>query len=70
MNDLMQIARTFRTFRADRRGVALLEYGLLAALIAVVCIGVLSTLGTDLSSVFSGLGTSISAATTAAGAAA
>ncbi len=32
----------------DRKGVTLLEYGILAALIAAVCIGVVKTLGTDI----------------------
>jgi len=38
---------------ADDRGVTAIEYGLIAALIAVVIIGAVSTVGTSLSSVFS-----------------
>lgn len=36
----------------DERGTAAVEYGLLAALIAVAAVGVLSTVGTNLSSTF------------------
>ena len=61
MNVMMAYARTWLALRADRRGVTMLEYGLIAALISVVCIGVVSSLGTDLSSVFSNLGQSIGA---------
>jgi pilus assembly protein Flp/PilA len=37
----------------DRRGVTALEYALIAALIAVVIIGAVSLLGSDISKVFS-----------------
>ena len=37
----------------DRRGVTAIEYGLIAALIAVVIIGVLTAVGTSLKNVFS-----------------
>lgn len=40
-------------FKGDRRGVTALEYGLIAALIAVVIITVVATLGTNISSTFS-----------------
>lgn len=39
-------------FRDDNRAVTALEYGLIAALIAVVIITAVSTLGTNLSSTF------------------
>ncbi len=38
--------------KRDRRGVTALEYGLIAALIAVAIITAVSTLGTNLSSTF------------------
>ena len=47
-----------RQLRRDRRAVTALEYGLIAALIAVFIIVALSTLGTSLSTVF----TTVSAA--------
>lgn len=40
------------TIAQDRRGVTAMEYGLIAALIAVVIIGALTTLGTSLNTMF------------------
>lgn len=40
------------TLAQDRRGVTAMEYGLIAALVAVVIIGALTTLGTSLSTMF------------------
>jgi pilus assembly protein Flp/PilA len=44
-------------YKKDNRGVTALEYGLIAALIAVVIIAAVSTLGSNLSSTFSGVST-------------
>jgi pilus assembly protein Flp/PilA len=41
------------TLAADKRAVTALEYGMIAALIAVVCIGGFSAIGTSLSSTLS-----------------
>ena len=41
-----------RSLRHDQKGATAIEYGLIAALIAVVIVGVLTTLGGDLSKVF------------------
>ena len=49
-------------FAKNERGAALVEYALLLALIAVVCIVALTTLGGQASSKFSDVGNSISAA--------
>lgn len=46
--------------RNDKRGVTAIEYGLIAALIAVVIIGGATALGTNLKSVFTNLGTTMS----------
>jgi len=46
----------------DRQGATAIEYGLIAALIAVVIITVLRTVGTDLSSVFNNVATNLNAA--------
>jgi len=46
-------------FVRDEEGASLVEYGLLLALIAVVCLGAVATLGTSISSLLSGLGASI-----------
>jgi len=43
----------------DKHGVTMLEYGLIAALIAAVCVGAVTTLGTDLSNAFSSIASSI-----------
>jgi pilus assembly protein Flp/PilA len=43
----------------DRRAVTALEYGLIASLIAVVIIGAVTTLGTNLSTVFTAVATAL-----------
>jgi pilus assembly protein Flp/PilA len=40
-------------FRRDETGAALVEYGMLVGLIAVICIVAVTTLGTEISQVFS-----------------
>ncbi|GAB6850872.1 MULTISPECIES: Flp family type IVb pilin [Paraburkholderia] len=47
----------------DEEGVTAIEYGLIAALIAVVIMGAVSTVGTDLKNVFTSIGTDLTAAT-------
>jgi pilus assembly protein Flp/PilA len=42
-----------KLFRAKEEGATMVEYGLLVALIAVACVAILTTLGGDLSSLFS-----------------
>ena len=51
-------------FAKTERGAALVEYALLLALIAVVCIAALTALGGDASSKFEDVGNSISKAGT------
>src|SRR4051794_7125390 len=46
-------------FVRDEEGASLAEYGLLLALIAVVCIGGMTVLGTKINSMFSSLSSSI-----------
>ena len=41
-----------RTFLKDETGATAIEYGLIAALISVVCIGVWQTVGTNMEVVF------------------
>jgi pilus assembly protein Flp/PilA len=43
----------------DKHGVTMLEYGLIAALIAAVCVGAVTTLGTDLSTALINIASSI-----------
>lgn len=49
----------FNRFAKDESGATAIEYGLIAALIAVVIIGALSTIGTNLNSSFTRIGTSL-----------
>jgi len=46
-------------FVREEEGASLAEYGLLLALIAVVCIGAIGVLGTRISTMFSTLSTAI-----------
>ncbi len=43
----------------DNSGVTAIEYGLIAALVAVVCIGAWKLLGTDLSTSFNAIANSV-----------
>ncbi len=49
----------WQQLRSDRRGVTMLEYGLIAALIAAVCIGAVSSLGGTVMNTFTGVASSI-----------
>ena len=44
--------RMLKRFLSDRSGATAIEYGLIAALIAVAAVVVMGTVGTNLSSVF------------------
>jgi pilus assembly protein Flp/PilA len=46
-------------FASDESGATAIEYGLIAALISVVIIGVLSTIGTRLSAKFNQIATQL-----------
>ena len=48
-----------KRFLKDEEGVTMIEYGLIAALIAVVVIGVLTTLGTNLNTKFNSVATAV-----------
>jgi pilus assembly protein Flp/PilA len=54
------LVQSFAAVAKDRRGVAALEYGLLAALIAVAVIAAVSAFSGKLTEAFTTLGTSIS----------
>ena len=55
----MQIVRFIKNFARDEEGVTAIEYGLIAALIAVVIITGVTAVGTKLSTTFSNLSTSL-----------
>jgi len=49
----------FKKFIANRDGATAIEYGLIAALIAVVIIGALTTVGSNLNTDFTSVATSL-----------
>jgi pilus assembly protein Flp/PilA len=57
-----EIMSLIRKLVHDENGATAIEYGLIAALIAVVIITVLKTVGTDLSSVFNNVATNLNSA--------
>jgi pilus assembly protein Flp/PilA len=59
----IRMTQSFMGLRKDKRAVTALEYGLIASLIAVAIIGTVTTLGTDLSALFTGIAAKIAAAT-------
>lgn len=63
---MIEFLKTWTALKSDKRGVTMVEYGLMAALIAVVCITAVTTLGTDLSGKFNDIATSVSSAGPAA----
>ncbi|MGA0594339.1 Flp family type IVb pilin [Enterovirga sp. CN4-39] len=56
---MAKLSRITKTFVRDDSGATAIEYGLIAALIAVVIIGALSTIGTNLNTAFNTIGTSL-----------
>ncbi len=56
---MIEFIKTWLELKVDRRAVTALEYGLIAALIAVVIIGAVTTLGKNLSTTFTTIGTAI-----------
>jgi pilus assembly protein Flp/PilA len=53
---------TFRTFAADESGATAIEYGLIAALIAVGLIAALTALGGSLQTIFNAISTALNSA--------
>jgi pilus assembly protein Flp/PilA len=49
-------------FFKDEDGVTMIEYGLLAALIAVVCIAAITIVGTQLNTLFTKIGDTLTTA--------
>ena len=54
----------FARFAQDESGATAIEYGLIAALISVVIIGAVTTLGGNLTTVFTNIGTALVPTTT------
>ncbi len=57
----MQITRFIQKFVRDEEGVTAIEYGLIAALIAVVIIASVTIVGTKLVLVFTNIATALTA---------
>lgn len=55
----MQITRFIQKFVRDEEGVTAIEYGLIAALIAVVIIASVTIVGTKLNAVFTSVSTAL-----------
>jgi len=53
------MTKFFSRFAQDESGATAIEYGLIAALIAVVIIAAVTTLGGNLSTTFGNIGTSL-----------
>jgi pilus assembly protein Flp/PilA len=64
---MMTYLNSWKALKSDKRGVTMLEYGLIAALISVVAIVAVTAIGTNLNTVFGKVKTDV---TTAAGGAA
>ena len=52
----------FSRFVRDDSGVTSIEYGLIAALISVVCIAAMTAVGTQLQAVYTSISTALAAA--------
>ena len=57
----MQLVTFIKNFVAEEEGVTAIEYGLIAALIAVVIIAAVTIVGTQLKRVFEFIGTTLTA---------
>ncbi|MCM2563360.1 Flp family type IVb pilin [Lutimaribacter sp. EGI FJ00015] len=61
---MLKILKTqFDKFIRDTSGATAIEYGLIAALVAVAIIAALTALGTDLTELFGGISTELESAT-------
>jgi pilus assembly protein Flp/PilA len=56
-----QMKSLFQRFVKDQSGATAIEYGLIAALIAVACIAAMQTLGTNLNAKFDKVATTLAA---------
>ena len=58
----MKLVQFIKNFAREEDGVTAIEYGLIAALIAVVIIGSVQLVGTNLSAVFTSIGNTLGGA--------
>lgn len=59
---MQNLTTMLKQFIRDEDGVTAIEYGLIAALIAVVIIGAVAIVGTQLNSTFTKIGSSLTSA--------
>ena len=53
------ILTAYTRFMSDKRAVTALEYGMIAALIAAIIVGAVTTIGTRLNTSFTAIGNSL-----------
>jgi pilus assembly protein Flp/PilA len=56
-----KMRNVIQRFRREEEGAALVEYGMLVGLIAVICVVAVTTLGTEVSTAFSVIAAALSA---------
>lgn len=56
---MRKIVKNVKKFSCEEDGATAIEYGLIAALIAVVVVTALTTIGTDLNTAFTAIGTAL-----------
>jgi len=49
---MKKLTGSFRSFLTDEDGATMVEYGIMVALIAAICVGVVTTLGTQIQTAF------------------
>ena len=49
---MLNYLKTWMSLRGDKRAVTMLEYGIIAALVAAVCVGTVTSFGTTINSKF------------------
>ena len=55
----MDMCKLINRFRREEDGAALVEYGMLVGLIAVICVVAVTTLGTEVSTAFSNIASAL-----------
>lgn len=58
---MFNLAKAWLQMKHDTRGVTALEYGLIAAVMGALIVSAFSTLGTDMSVAFTGIGNVLTA---------
>jgi pilus assembly protein Flp/PilA len=54
-----KLAGSFRSFLTNEDGATMVEYGMMVALIAAVCVGIVTTLGTQIRTAFTTVSTAL-----------